>query len=142
MVVPVNRNVKVIITAADVIHSWGVPAFWVKMDAVPGRLNETWFKADRPGLYYGQCFELCGARHAYMPIAVEVVTEEQFAAWIASKGGTMGGKPTSPDATVNSPVSNPTAASGNEATPTPETTPGAATPAVSNQSAATSRESN
>ena len=63
---------KVIVTASDVIHSWGVPAFWVKIDAVPGRLNETWFKADKPGVYYGQCFELCGARHAYMPIAVEV----------------------------------------------------------------------
>ena len=82
---------KVIVTAADVIHSWGVPAFWVKMDAVPGRLNETWFKADRPGVYYGQCFELCGARHAYMPIAVEVLPQAQFAAWVASKGGTMPG---------------------------------------------------
>lgn len=144
MVVPVNKNVKVIITAADVIHSWGVPAFWVKLDAVPGRLNETWFRAKKPGLYYGQCFELCGARHAYMPIAVEVVTEEQFAAWIASKGGTMPGaaKPASPDATANSPVSNPgaaAAAGGNEATSEP-TTPGTATPAATNQSAATSRE--
>jgi cytochrome c oxidase subunit 2 len=145
MVVPVNRTVKVIVTAADVIHSWGVPAFWVKMDAVPGRLNETWFKADRPGLYYGQCFELCGARHAYMPIAVEVVTDAQFAAWVSSKGGTMGGRPTSPDATANSPVTNPAAApatGGSEATPEPKTTPGTATPPVSSQSAATSRESN
>lgn len=145
MVVPVNKNVKLIITAADVIHSWGIPAFWVKLDAVPGRLNETWFRAERPGIYYGQCFELCGARHAYMPIAVEVVSEEQFAAWIASKGGTMPGtaRPESPDATVNSPVSNPAAApatGGTEATPEPETTPGTATPPVSNQSAATSRE--
>ena len=145
MVVPVNKNVKLIITAADVIHSWGIPAFWVKLDAVPGRLNETWFRAERPGIYYGQCFELCGARHAYMPIAVEVVSEEQFAAWVASKGGSMPGaaRPASPDATVNSPVSNPKAApatGGTEATPEPETTPGTATPAVSNQSAATSRE--
>jgi cytochrome c oxidase subunit 2 len=80
LVVPVGATVKMIITSNDVVHSWGVPAFWVKMDAVPGRLNETWFQAERPGIYYGQCFELCGARHAYMPIAVEVVTREQFAA--------------------------------------------------------------
>src|SRR3954470_6175043 len=109
MVVPQGAVVKVIVTATDVIHSWGVPAFWVKMDAVPGRLNETWFKTDRPGVYYGQCFELCGARHAYMPIAVEVVPPAQFAAWVASKGGTMptpGARPASGDATANSPVTN------------------------------------
>jgi cytochrome c oxidase subunit II len=90
-VVPAGATVKLIVTAADVIHSFGVPAFWVKMDAVPGRLNETWFRTERPGIYYGQCYELCGARHAYMPIAVEVVPAEQFAAWIASKGGAMPG---------------------------------------------------
>ena len=73
MVVPVGAVVKVITTSNDVIHSLGVPAFWVKMDAVPGRLNETWFQADRTGVYYGVCYELCGARHGYMPIAVEVV---------------------------------------------------------------------
>jgi cytochrome c oxidase subunit 2 len=147
MVVPVNKTVKVIVTAADVIHSWGVPAFWVKMDAVPGRLNETWFKADRPGLYYGQCFELCGARHAYMPIAVEVVTDAQFAAWVASKGGTMGGKPASSDATANSPVTNPAPAApaplaGGAAAGASPTTPGTGTPPVSSQSAATSSEKN
>ena len=76
MVVPVGAVVKVITTSDDVIHSFAVPAFWIKMDAVPGRLNETWFKVDRPGLYYGQCSELCGARHGYMPIAVEVVTQD------------------------------------------------------------------
>ena len=91
MVVPVGATVKLIVTAADVIHSWGVPSFWVKMDAVPGRLNETWFKTDKPGVYYGVCYELCGARHGYMPIAVEVVSQEQFAAWVAAKGGTMPG---------------------------------------------------
>ncbi len=142
MVVPVGATVKMIVTAADVIHSWGVPAFWVKMDAVPGRLNETWFKADRPGLYYGQCFELCGQGHGYMPIAVEVVTQEQFAAWIASKGGTMGGRPASPDATINSPVSNPGAApapADSDAAAEPETTPGTATPPVTNQAAQSSR---
>ena len=89
LVVPAGATVKVIVTSNDVIHAWGIPAFWAKIDAVPGRLNETWFRTDRPGLYYGVCYELCGARHGYMPIAVEVVTPEQFAAWVASKGGTM-----------------------------------------------------
>jgi cytochrome c oxidase subunit 2 len=121
MVVPAGAVVKVITTSDDVIHSFAVPAFWVKMDAVPGRLNETWFKVDRPGLYYGQCSELCGARHGYMPIAVEVVTKAQFAQWIAAKGGTLPGsgakgKPASSDATANSPISNPTATT---ASPTP-----------------------
>jgi cytochrome c oxidase subunit 2 len=143
MVVPQGAVVKVIVTASDVIHSWGVPAFWVKMDAVPGRLNETWFRADRPGVYYGQCFELCGARHAYMPIAVEVLPPAQFAAWIASKGGTMPGtgKPL-PDSTAASPVTNPApapASGGTEATPEPTLTPGTATPAVTNQAAETTR---
>jgi cytochrome c oxidase subunit 2 len=152
MVVPAGATVKVIVTAADVIHSWGVPAFWVKMDAVPGRLNETWFKVDRPGLYYGQCFELCGARHGFMPITVEVVPPAQFAAWIASKGGTMPGaaKPTSPDATQNSPISNPGAVTentaGGSATETsPEPTnvsAGTATAPVTNQSQATSSRGN
>ena len=110
MVVPAGAVVKIITTSDDVIHSFAVPAFWLKMDAVPGRLNETWFKVDRPGLYYGQCSELCGARHGYMPIAVEVVTKDQFAQWIAANGGTIGhGKPASSDATANSPISNPTA---------------------------------
>ena len=80
VVVPVGAVVKMIVTSNDVIHAWGVPAFWVKIDAVPGRLNETWFRADREGVYYGVCYELCGARHGYMPIAVEVVSRERFAA--------------------------------------------------------------
>jgi cytochrome c oxidase subunit 2 len=147
MVVPVGATVKVIVTAADVIHSWGVPAFWVKMDAVPGRLNETWFKAERPGLYYGQCFELCGQGHGYMPIAVEVVSQAQFDAWVASKGGTpKGAAPAaSSDATANSPVSNPAAApapAGGAATPEPPITPGTATPPVTNQSQAQSSRGN
>nr|MDP9416174.1 cytochrome c oxidase subunit II [Pseudomonadota bacterium] len=106
MVVPAGAVVKLIVTSADVIHAFGVPAFWVKMDAVPGRLNETWFKVDRPGLYYGQCYELCGARHAYMPIAVEVLPPAQFAAWVASKGGTMpgGAQAKSGDETATSPA--------------------------------------
>ena len=92
MVVPVNTPVKLLVTASDVIHSWAMPAFWIKMDAVPGRINEVTFTADTPGLYYGQCSELCGIRHAFMPIAVEVVTKANFAKWIASKGGTMPGQ--------------------------------------------------
>jgi cytochrome c oxidase subunit II len=82
MVVPVNKTVRVITTGADVIHSFAVPSFGIKIDAVPGRINETWFKATREGVYYGQCSELCGKDHAYMPIAVHVVSEQAFAAWL------------------------------------------------------------
>ena len=91
LVIPAGKVVKFIVTSNDVIHSFGIPAFWDKIDANPGKLNETWTKVDRPGVYFGQCYELCGARHAYMPIAVEVVPEARFAAWVASKGGTMPG---------------------------------------------------
>lgn len=111
MVVPAGAVVKVITTSNDVIHSWALPAAWVKMDAVPGRLNETWFKIDRPGVYFGQCSELCGARHAYMPIAVEVVPPAQFAQWIAYKGGTLKGAKT-PDSTAGSPATEGKPAAG------------------------------
>ena len=84
LVVPVNKVVRVQVTGADVIHSFSVPAFGIKIDAVPGRLNETWFKADKVGMYYGQCSQLCGRDHAFMPIAVKVVTDQQFAAWVAN----------------------------------------------------------
>jgi cytochrome c oxidase subunit 2 len=77
--------VRVIVTSTDVIHSWAMPAFGVKIDAVPGKLNETWFKANREGVFYGQCSELCGSRHAYMPIVVEVVSQEKFDEWVAKK---------------------------------------------------------
>ncbi len=83
VVVPVDTNVRVLVTAADVIHNWAMPAFGVKMDAVPGRLNETWFRANETGIYYGQCSELCGVRHAFMPIEVHVVTKDDFQAWVA-----------------------------------------------------------
>jgi cytochrome c oxidase subunit II len=82
MVVPVNKVIRVQTTGADVIHSFAVPAFGIKIDAVPGRLNETWFKAEKTGMYYGQCSQLCGKDHAFMPIAVKVVTEQEFAAWV------------------------------------------------------------
>lgn len=82
MVVPINTKIKLLISATDVIHSWTVPSFGVKMDAVPGRVNETWFEANEIGTYYGQCSELCGKDHAFMPIAVDVVSQEDFKAWI------------------------------------------------------------
>jgi cytochrome c oxidase subunit 2 len=82
IVVPVNKTVRVQVIGSDVIHAFAVPAFGVKIDAVPGRLNETWFKATREGVYYGQCSELCGKDHAYMPIAVRVVSEKDYATWL------------------------------------------------------------
>ncbi len=81
-VVPVGKVVRVQVTAADVIHKFSVPSFGVKIDAIPGRLNETWFKADREGIYYGQCSFICGQNHAYMPIAFRVVSAERYAAWL------------------------------------------------------------
>jgi len=89
MVVPVGANVRLLITAADVIHAVALPAFGLKTDAVPGRVNETWFRAERPGVYYGQCSELCGVDHAFMPIQINVVSRAEFASWVASKGGSM-----------------------------------------------------
>jgi cytochrome c oxidase subunit 2 len=83
MVVPVNKNIRVITTGADVIHAFAVPAFGIKIDSIPGRVNETWFNAKREGVYYGQCSELCGKDHAFMPIAVRVVSEADYNAWLA-----------------------------------------------------------
>ena len=82
IVVPVNKVVKVLITANDVLHAWALPSFGVKRDAVPGRINETWFKADRIGTFYGQCSELCGIKHAFMPITVNVVSEKEYDQWL------------------------------------------------------------
>ena len=82
IVVPINKVVKLQITSNDVLHAWTIPAFGVKMDAVPGRLNETWFKANREGIFYGQCSELCGPKHAFMPINVKVVSQTDFEDWI------------------------------------------------------------
>ena len=124
LVIPVGAVVKFIITSTDVIHSFAVPAFWTKLDANPGKLNETWVKVEREGVYFGQCSELCGARHGYMPIAVEVVSPAKYAAWVASKGGTMpGAKPAAaPDSTGSSPVTEaavPAAAAPQPAAGTP-----------------------
>jgi cytochrome c oxidase subunit 2 len=82
--VPVNKIVEVDTVGADVIHSWAMPQMGVKMDAVPGRINKTWFKASQTGVFYGQCSELCGARHAYMPIELHVVSDADYAAWLAT----------------------------------------------------------
>ena len=82
VVLPVGKNIRILLVSDDVIHSWAMPAFGVKTDTVPGRTNETWVKIERPGLYYGQCSELCGVNHAYMPITVEAVTPERFEAWL------------------------------------------------------------
>ena len=82
MVVPVNKVVHVLVTGADVIHSFAVPSFGIRIDAVPGRINDTWFKATTEGLFYGQCSELCGKDHSFMPIAVRVVSERDFATWV------------------------------------------------------------
>ena len=80
--VPVNKVIKVMITANDVLHAWALPSFGVKRDAIPGRINETWFKADRTGTFYGQCSELCGIKHAFMPITVNVVSENEYNQWL------------------------------------------------------------
>ncbi|RHW18430.1 cytochrome c oxidase subunit II [Sphingomonas gilva] len=135
IVVPVGRPIRLITTSNDVIHSWALPAAWVKMDAVPGRLNEVTFQIDRPGVYFGQCSELCGARHAYMPIAVEAVSDAQFNQWVLSKGGTLGGPepsapaPTEPDAanTLNASAEATPAPADNVAAPAANTTSQAAT---------------
>ena len=118
VVIPAGKVVKFIITADDVIHSFAVPAFWIKQDANPGQLHETWVKVDRPGVYFGQCSELCGARHGFMPIAVEVVPAAQFAEWVGSQGGHLKG-------------AAPAAATTPAAAPAPATaTPAAAAPAA------------
>lgn len=93
VVIPVGKTVVVQVTGADVIHAWTVPAFGVKQDAVPGRLAELWFAAEKEGIYFGQCSELCGIAHAYMPITVKVVSEEAYAEWLASAREEFAGIP-------------------------------------------------
>src|SRR5277367_5643372 len=95
MVVPVNKVIRVQTIGADVIHSFAVPAFRIKIDAIPGRLNETWFKATKTGMFYGQCSELCGKDHAFMPIAVKVVSDQEFAAWVEDAKKKFASAPTS-----------------------------------------------
>jgi cytochrome c oxidase subunit II len=93
MVVPVNKVIRIQTTGADVIHSFAVPAFGIKIDSIPGRLNETWFKATKTGMYYGQCSELCGKDHAFMPIAVRVVEDQEFASWVDAAKKKFAGNP-------------------------------------------------
>jgi cytochrome c oxidase subunit 2 len=100
VVVPVNKVVRVQVIGADVIHAFAVPSFGIKIDAIPGRLNETWFKATREGIYYGQCSELCGKDHAYMPIAVRVVSDRDFAAWVEEAKKKYAGNDTARPTTV------------------------------------------
>jgi len=127
VVLPVGVPIRLITTAQDVIHSWAIPAFWIKLDAVPGRLNETSFIIEKPGVYFGQCSELCGARHAYMPITVEAVAPEVFARWVAAKGGKM--------PAVGTETTTAAAPAGNEADDTTNGTEGANV-AVTNATAA------
>ncbi len=82
VVLPVEKNIQILVNGGDVLHSWAVPALGIKMDAIPGRLNETWVRINKPGTYYGQCSELCGKDHSYMPIEIRAVTEEEFNAWV------------------------------------------------------------
>lgn len=89
VVLPVDTDIRVLVTANDVIHSWAMPAFGVKTDAVPGRTNETWVRVEKEGVYYGQCSEICGVNHAFMPIQVRAVSKEAFAEWVKEKGGSM-----------------------------------------------------
>lgn len=96
LVVPVNKKVRIITTANDVIHAWGVPAFGVKQDAIPGFVRDTWFRSEKVGDFYGQCYELCGKEHAYMPIHVKVVTQEQYVAWAAEQKKVMAAKQDDP----------------------------------------------
>ena len=103
ILVPVNTKVRLLTTAEDVIHSWAMPSFGVKLDAVPGRINETWFQVEREGTYYGQCSELCGNGHGYMPIVVEAVSKEKFDAWVQQKKAALnGGTPATAVAAVDS----------------------------------------
>jgi len=148
LVVPVNKTVQVLVTGADVIHAFAVPAFGIIIDAVPGRVNSTWFKAERTGTFYGSCRELCGVDHAFMPIEVKVVTQPEFDAWVASKHGTTAAatptttsaqalgtgqgaaaapaaanspaNPAAPSAAQATPAQTPAAASATHTTPAPK----------------------
>ncbi|MDO9589056.1 MAG: cytochrome c oxidase subunit II [Brevundimonas sp.] len=148
IVVPVGKTVRVLVTASDVIHAFALPAFGLKVDAIPGRVNETWFRADRTGVFYGQCSELCGIDHAFMPIQINVVTQAEFEAWVASRGGSMAprtpeqapggtaaqvaagvtGAPTVSDGALAAPTSAPTV--GAPAQPAAPATAPAVAPAV------------
>jgi cytochrome c oxidase subunit II len=132
MVVPAGVPIRLQTTAADVIHAFAVPSLWFKLDAVPGRLNEKTLTITKPGVYFGQCSELCGARHAFMPIAVEALPPEKFAAWVKANGGTMPGeaKAAATPAVAKTPVATPAPAAATPAAPAAPTTTPAAAPAA------------
>ena len=118
LVLPAGKVVKFIVTADDVIHSFAVPAFWIKQDANPGQLHETWAMTPREGVYFGQCSELCGARHGFMPIGVEVTSPAKFAQWVAQQGGHMpGAQPAAAPSTATAAAAEPNA--GGNAPPAP-----------------------
>ncbi|WP_296679099.1 cytochrome c oxidase subunit II [Novosphingobium sp.] len=123
MVVPVGEPIRLQATGADVIHSFAVPSLWFKIDAVPGRINERVMTITEPGVYYGQCSELCGARHGYMPIAIEALPRDKFNAWVIAQGGKIDGAPAAP------PAAAPAAAASASAAPAAETS-AAAKPAA------------
>ena len=135
LVVPVNKTVRVLVTGADVIHAFAVPSFGIIMDAIPGRVNETWFKVEKTGTYYGQCRELCGVDHAFMPIEVRVVSQADFDAWVASKTGHGAAATPTQAAAALAPAAaaaaTPTPAPNNPAAPAPQGAPASssATPA-------------
>ena len=114
MVVPINEDIRLQTTGADVIHAFAMPAFGIKIDSIPGRLNETWFKATKTGMFYGQCSELCGVKHGYMPIVVEALPRDQYNAWVIAQGGTIDGAPA---ALVAAPAAAPTTAAPAAAKP-------------------------
>ena len=133
LVVPVGKPVRVIVTGADVIHAFAVPAFGIISDAVPGRLNETWFKVEKPGVYYGNCRELCGVDHAYMPIEVHAVSQAEFDAWVASKGGyKVGAAPAPAPAPAAAPAPAVLPAAASVAAAPPSATPAPASAPTSN----------
>jgi cytochrome c oxidase subunit 2 len=121
MVVPVGKVVRVLVTGADVIHAFALPAFGDKIDAVPGRINQTWFKAEKIGIYYGQCSELCGINHAFMPIQINVVSQEAFDKWVATKAPPPAPAPTSPAAAAPAAGAAPAPTSPVAAAPTAKT---------------------
>lgn len=122
LLVPINTNVRVLVTSNDVIHAFAVPAFGVKEDAIQGRTNETWFNVDTPGIYYGQCSELCGVNHAYMPIEIHAVTRAEFDAWVAAQGGSFASAEESAPATTT-PAEGATAPATEQPAATPASAP-------------------
>jgi cytochrome c oxidase subunit II len=131
MVVPAGEWLRIQVTGSDVIHAFGIPSLWFKIDAVPGRLNEKKLFVNEPGIYYGQCMELCGARHGYMPIAIEALPRPQFEAWVRAQGGTVGGDTAAPSLPgLQQPESAIEGAPGAGTPPTGETAPGTDAPTV------------